>query len=152
MSILKVLLYPDKRLRKTASPVNKINNNIHKIINNMFDTMYAQNGIGLAATQINIHKQIIVIDIPKISKTNLVLINPKLINKKGNISTIEGCLSIPNEHHSIERASIIKIHAFNEYGKKIEITANNLLAVCIQHEMDHLIGKLFIDYIIPNKK
>ncbi|QOI11200.1 peptide deformylase [Blochmannia endosymbiont of Colobopsis nipponica] len=147
MSLLQILYYPDKRLRKIAAPVININNNIKCIIHDMLETMYAKKGIGLAATQVNIHKQIIVVDISTKSKEPLILINPCLIEKKGGTSVLEGCLSIPEQYHFIPRAAIIKIHALNQNGTLLKIEANNLLAICIQHEMDHLIGKLFIDYL-----
>ncbi|AKC60389.1 peptide deformylase [Blochmannia endosymbiont of Camponotus (Colobopsis) obliquus] len=147
MSILELLYYPDKRLRNIATPVINFNNNTKQIVNNMLETMYKNKGIGLAATQVNIHKQIIVIDISTTLKKPLILINPRLIKKQGNTSIIEGCLSIPQQHYAIPRAAIVKIHAFNQHGDFFKIQANNLLAICIQHEMDHLIGKLLIDYL-----
>ncbi|CAL4043289.1 Peptide deformylase [Buchnera aphidicola (Phyllaphis fagi)] len=146
MSFLKILKYPDKRLRRSAQPVNKINKKIHKIIHNMFETMYQEKGIGLAATQVNINLKIIVID--KISKyyDTLVLINPKKIYEYDKISTTEGCLSLPGIKKEITRSKHITIQALNYYGKKITLQAKSLLSICIQHEMDHLIGKLLIDY------
>ncbi|MCR3754622.1 MAG: peptide deformylase [Candidatus Westeberhardia cardiocondylae] len=147
MSLLKIIYYPDKRLRKTAKPIKKINKNIIHTIQNMFDTMYFFSGIGLAATQVNIHKQIIVIDISKTKNQKLVLINPIILNKHGNIQTQEGCLSIPEKYGIIPRYKTIKIRAFNQQGEYFELQTQNLLSICIQHEMDHLIGKLFIDYL-----
>ncbi|AKC59796.1 peptide deformylase [Blochmannia endosymbiont of Polyrhachis (Hedomyrma) turneri] len=151
MSKLKILIYPDKRLRKIAKPVNDINSNIQSIIYNMFEIMYSNDGIGLAATQINIHKQIIVIDIWKDPKKRLVFINPNLLNKTGETGIIEGCLSIPNQHKFITRSRTIRVRALNQYGYTFEIEACDLLAICIQHEIDHLIGKLFIDYLTDHQ-
>lgn len=146
MSILSILHYPDKRLRNIASSVTSINKKIQKVIDNMFETMYLQEGIGLAATQVNIHKRIIVIDISKQKNEKIVLINPKFLNKYGNEIFEEGCLSIPNMRVYVCRSSTVKIEAFNYYGKKIFLKATGLLSSCIQHEMDHLIGKLLVDH------
>lgn len=146
MSILKILTFPDKRLRIYAKEVKEINKKTKKIARDMLDTMYANNGIGLAATQINIPLKIIVIDIINITKNPIILFNPKFLKKYGKIKTEEGCLSIPNKKSIIERYSDVEINAQNYYGKYINIKAQSLLSICIQHEMDHLIGKLFIDY------
>ncbi|UNB92360.1 MAG: peptide deformylase [gamma proteobacterium endosymbiont of Trioza apicalis] len=147
MSILKLLIYPDKKLRKIAKPVKKINYVIKQNIKNMFKTMYKKKGIGLAATQININKQIIVIDISKNKNKNIVLINPIIINKYGDYSINEGCLSIPKYYAYIKRAKKIIVKAININNKIYIFKAKNLLAVCIQHEIDHLLGRLFIDYL-----
>ncbi|CEN32005.1 Peptide deformylase [Candidatus Westeberhardia cardiocondylae] len=147
MPLLKIIHHPDKRLRKIAKPVTKTNKKITKITNNMFETMYFHSGIGLAATQVNIQKQIIVIDISHNQTQKIVLINPKILTKNGEISMQEGCLSIPNKYGLVTRAKEIKICALNKYGKYFEIKTNNLLSICIQHEIDHLVGKLFIDYL-----
>lgn len=152
MNFLKILRYPDKRLRIIAKPIKNINNKIQNIINNMFYTMYFKKGIGLAATQVNIHKRIIVIDISENQNQKIVLINPIILEKSGKIKIEEGCLSIPDKREKIIRSKKIKIRAFNNYGVEFELEAQNLLAVCIQHEMDHLIGKLFIDYLSFIKK
>lgn len=147
MSIQNILQYPDKRLRLSAKPVENINSNIKKIISNMLETMYEKEGIGLAAPQINIQKQIIVIDLIKNNKKPLILINPVYLKKNGIIGIEEGCLSIPQKTAYIPRFNYIKIQAINYNGKKCVIEAKKLLSICIQHEMDHLIGKLFIDYL-----
>ncbi|CUR53660.1 Peptide deformylase [Serratia symbiotica] len=152
MSILKILHFPDNRLRKIAKPVKKINKNIQNIIQDMFDTMYSKEGIGLAATQVNIHQCIIVIDISENHQNNLVLINPKILKSSGQISIEEGCLSIPQERIIVPRAANIQIQTFDINGKCFQLEAKNLLSICIQHEMDHLIGKLFIDYLSPLKR
>ncbi|QCI20618.1 peptide deformylase [Buchnera aphidicola (Brachycaudus cardui)] len=152
MSLLKILYYPDKRLRLIAKPIDKINKSIKNIANNMLYTMYKEEGIGLAATQVNIQLQIIVINKIEQQKTNLVLINPKIIKKEGNISIEEGCLSIPDYRASVPRANYVKVQAINLYGEKIEIEAESILSICIQHEIDHLKGKLFIDYLSKFKQ
>lgn len=147
MSIFKILKYPDKRLRIIAKSIKKINNDISIIINNMFKTMYFSNGIGLAATQINIHIQLIVIDISENKNKPLVLINPIVLKKSGLIVFEEGCLSIPNQRACIKRYQRIKIQSLDKNGNLFKLKAQDLLSVCIQHEMDHLVGKLFIDYL-----
>lgn len=152
MSRLQILQYPDDRLRKVAELVTEINGATHLIIDKMFETMYAEKGIGLAATQVNIHQQIIVINILEDQKQGLVLINPKMLENSGESGVDEGCLSIPEQRGFVPRAKKVKIHALNRDGHDFELEANNLLAICIQHEMDHLIGKLFIDYLSPLKR
>lgn len=152
MSILKILYYPDQRLRNIATAVSKISQNTKKIITDMFDTMYFAQGIGLAATQVNIHQQIIVIDLNlNNNHQQLVLINPIIIERSGIINGIEGCLSIPKIRETISRSKKITINALDQYGNKFNMEANNLLSICIQHEIDHLLGKLFIDYLSPLK-
>ncbi|VFP85067.1 Peptide deformylase [Buchnera aphidicola (Cinara splendens)] len=148
MSIHKILQFPDHRLRIKSKPIKKINQKIVNIINDMFDTMYANNGIGLAAPQINIPKQIITISSIPPHKSELILINPIILKKnKKYIYTQEGCLSIPEKTAKINRSSYIKIQAFNHLGKLFILEARSLLSICIQHEIDHLTGTLFIDYI-----
>nr|BET44781.1 MAG: peptide deformylase [Candidatus Aschnera chinzeii] len=148
MTILKILRYPDKRLRQIAKPVKKITFKTKLLINNMFDTMYAAGGIGLAATQVNILQQIIVIDISiKPDEKQLILINPIIIEMDGSASIEEGCLSIPTKHAMVPRAQYVKVKSLDLYGNHVEFEASNLLAICIQHEIDHLYGKLFIDYL-----
>lgn len=152
MSVLKILQYPDQRLRLIAKPVITINEQIKIIANNMIDTMYQKEGIGLAATQVNIQLQIIVIKKMEEQKNNLVLINPKIIKKEGNINVEEGCLSIPECRAIISRSKYIKIQATNLNGNSIEIETKSIVSICIQHEIDHLQGKLFIDYLSQFKK
>ncbi|QFQ32648.1 peptide deformylase [Buchnera aphidicola (Aphis fabae)] len=147
MSVLKILQYPDPRLRLIAKPVNIITKEIKNLAFNMLDTMYTNEGIGLAATQVDIQLQIVVISKENINKEHLILINPKIIEKKGNNSIQEGCLSIPEYRAFIPRSDYIKVKALNLFGKEIEIEANSVLSICIQHEIDHLQGKLFIDYL-----
>ncbi|WDR80386.1 peptide deformylase [Candidatus Purcelliella pentastirinorum] len=146
MLIPKILIHPDIRLRIKASKINNFNNKIKNIIKNMLKVMYINKGIGLAATQINIHKKIIVIDISKDQTKPIILINPKIIKKYGTISIKEGCLSIPNIKISINRYKYIKINTMNCNGKTYKINAHDLLSICIQHEIDHLNGKLILDY------
>ncbi|MCR3754965.1 MAG: peptide deformylase [Candidatus Westeberhardia cardiocondylae] len=150
MSLLNIILYPDKRLRKIAKPVKKTNYKTKTIIKNMFETMYFFSGIGLAATQVNINKQIIVIDISEKKNQGIVLINPIILQKQGKTGIQEGCLSIPKKYGFVQRYKILKIKALNQYGKYFELKTQNLLSICIQHEIDHLIGKLFIDYLNKN--
>ncbi|WP_457913725.1 peptide deformylase [Candidatus Gillettellia adelgis] len=152
MSVLQILHFPDTRLFKIAAPVKTVNTGIQRIVDDMFETMYTKGGIGLAATQLNIHQRIIVLDVSDHRNQCLVLINPELIKKSGETSIEEGCLSIPAQRAVIPRAAHIKIRAFDRDGKLFELEANNLLAICIQHEMDHLIGKLFLDYLSPIKR
>ena len=147
MSVLKILEYPDKRLRIIAKPVLEVNKKIQIIIKNMFETMYYKDGIGLAATQVNIPLKIIVINKIDPLIHPLVLINPKIIKQSGTISTQEGCLSIPNYQARITRFNKITVSALNYFGQKIELHINSILSICIQHEIDHLQGKLFIDYL-----
>ncbi|WP_331828343.1 peptide deformylase [Candidatus Blochmannia sp. SNP] len=151
MSILEILRYPDKRLRKIADPVITVSNDTRQIVNDMFDTMYFNKGIGLAATQVNIQQQIIVIDLCLKNKRRIVLINPNIIKRTGIISITESCLSIPQIHEIIPRSENVTVRALDQNGNKFEMEANNLLAICIQHEVDHLCGKLFIDYLSPLK-
>ncbi|CAL4323844.1 Peptide deformylase [Buchnera aphidicola (Chaitophorus populicola)] len=153
MSILKILKYPNKNLRKIAKPVTNFDTNIKNIVQKMFNTMYQKNGIGLAAIQVNIQLRIIVID--KIYPLNnpLVLINPKILKKNGKVTIKEGCLSIPNYEYIVHsRYKYITVSGYDIYGKNFILNTKSLLSVCIQHEIDHLNGKLFIDYLSPLKK
>jgi peptide deformylase len=152
MSVLRVLHFPDNRLRKIAAPVKEVNTDIQRIVDDMFETMYTEEGIGLAATQVNIHLRIIVIDISNNRDQSLVLINPELLEKSGETGIEEGCLSVPERRALVPRAANVKIHALDFDGKPFELEANALLAICIQHEMDHLVGKLFVDYLSPLKR
>ncbi|WP_445495488.1 peptide deformylase [Photorhabdus sp. SF281] len=152
MSVLQVLHYPDERLRTIATPVKEINAEIQRIIDDMFETMYAEEGIGLAATQVDIHQRIVVIDVSETRNERLVLINPELLEKSGNTGIEEGCLSIPEQRALVPRAEKVKIRALDYNGQSFELQADGLLAICIQHEMDHLIGKLFVDYLSPLKR
>ena len=150
--ILDILKYPDKRLRTVANEVDAVNTEIKKQVKDMFETMYDAPGIGLAATQVNFHKRIIVIDISDECNQPLCLINPKIIEKNGEIEWEEGCLSVPNYYESVKRANEIKVSALNQLGELCEIDASEMLAVCIQHEMDHLNGILFVDHLSKLKQ
>lgn len=152
MAILDILHFPDPRLRTEAKPVEVVDDKIRKIVKDMFDTMYAAPGIGLAATQVNIHQQIIVIDISADKDNPLCLINPKITAETGHEISEEGCLSVPGVYESVERANTVTIEALNEKGEPFVLEADELLAICIQHEMDHLKGKLFVDYLSSLKR
>ena len=150
--ILDILKYPDKRLRTIAKEVEVVNTEIKQQVKDMFETMYDAPGIGLAATQVNFHQRIIVIDISDECNEPLCLINPKIIEKNGEIEWEEGCLSVPNYYESVKRANEIKVSALNQLGELSEIDASEMLAVCIQHEMDHLKGILFVDHLSKLKQ
>ena len=150
--ILDILKYPDKRLRTVAKEVEVVNTEIKQQVKDMFETMYDAPGIGLAATQVNFHQRIIVIDISDECNEPLCLINPKIIEKNGEIEWEEGCLSVPNYYESVKRANEIKVSALNQLGELSEIDASEMLAVCIQHEMDHLNGILFVDHLSKLKQ
>ncbi len=146
MSNFRIITYPNPKLRQKSKKVKKFNNKLKNIIKYMFKTMYYFNGIGLAAIQININKSIIIIDTKK-KKQKIVLINPKIIKKTGSIETQEGCLSIPNFFYFIKRYNKLHIQAKNIHGNTITLKSKGLLSVCIQHEIDHTKGILFVDYI-----
>lgn len=152
MSILTILEFPDERLRKKAAPVKTVDENIRKLVDDMFETMYEARGVGLAATQVNVHQRVIVIDVSEEKESPLCLINPEIIAKDGVEETEEGCLSVPGFFEKVKRAEHIKVRALNRDGESFEFEAGELLAVCVQHEMDHLEGKLFVDYISPLKR
>jgi peptide deformylase len=152
MAVLKVLHYPDDRLRTEAKPVTEVNNEIKQLINDMLDTMYDENGIGLAATQVDVHLRVVVIDLSEQHDEPLVFINPEIIEQDGSTSYEEGCLSVPQNYAAVERAATVKVKALNRHGEPFELIAEGLLAICLQHELDHLVGKLFIDYLSPLKR
>ena len=150
--ILEILKYPDKRLRTVAKAVENVNSEIKKQVKDMFETMYDAPGIGLAATQVNFHQRLIVVDVSEECNEPICLINPEIIEKNGEIEWEEGCLSVPNYYESVKRANEIKVSALNELGQSFEIEASDMLAVCIQHEMDHLNGILFVDHLSKLKQ
>ena len=152
MTILNILNYPDPRLHNLAVPVKKVTEEYKKLIKDMAETMYAAPGIGLAATQVNKHEQIIVIDISENKDSLIVLINPKIIDKRGEQVSEEGCLSVPGIYEKVQRAEWIKIQALDDCGNVFELETDGLLSVCIQHEMDHLLGKVFVEYLSSLKK
>jgi peptide deformylase len=150
--MLTILEFPDPRLRTKAQPVSVFDKALHELIDAMFATMYAAPGIGLAATQVNVHKQLLVLDVSEERNQPLVLINPKVVERDGVQVYQEGCLSVPGIFADVERAEHIVVEAQDRHGAPLRLEAHGLLAVCIQHEMDHLIGKLFVDYLSPLKR
>lgn len=152
MALLNVLTFPDERLRTVAKPVTEFNAEIKTLVSDMFETMREEKGVGLAATQVNVHKQVIVMDVSDDQDTPLVFINPVIVSQTGTMVNEEGCLSVPGNYAKVERAEKITVRAFDEKGEEFTIDAEELLAICIQHEMDHLAGKLFVDYLSPLKR
>jgi peptide deformylase len=147
MALLPILRYPDERLHKTASPVEVVNDEIRRLVEDMAHTMYAAPGIGLAATQVDVHKRIIVIDTSETHDRLQVFINPQLLEVRGQAECEEGCLSVPGIYEMVTRAEWIKVRALGTDGKSFDLEAGGLLAVCVQHEMDHLEGKVFVEYL-----
>jgi peptide deformylase len=152
VTILTILEFPDKRLRTVAKPVEKVDDKVRQLVDDMLETMYEAKGVGLAATQVNVHQRVIVIDTSEDKDAPLCLINPEIIEKDGVEESEEGCLSVPGFFEKVKRAEHIKVKALDKEGESFELEAKELLAVCIQHEMDHLQGKLFVDYLSPLKK
>jgi peptide deformylase len=152
MARLPILEYPDPRLRIRAQRVTKVDAEIRRLANDLLETMYAAPGIGLAATQVDIHKRLLVVDVSEERNQPYCLINPEILAAEGRIEGEEGCLSVPGIYEYVERASKIRVRALNPAGEVIELEAEDLLAVCIQHEMDHLDGKLFVDYLSEMKR
>ncbi|HAW93326.1 MULTISPECIES: peptide deformylase [unclassified Arsukibacterium] len=152
MAVLKVLHFPDDRLRTVAKPVASVTPEIKQLVSDMLDTMYDENGIGLAATQVDVHLRVVVIDLSEQRDEPLVLINPEIIARDGNTSYEEGCLSVPQNYASVERAETVTVKALDRNGEPFQLAADGLLAICLQHELDHLVGKLFIDYLSPLKR
>ena len=152
MARLPVLEYPDPRLRIRAEPVTKFDIELKTLVADMFETMYAAPGIGLAATQVDVHKRLLVCDIGVESKRPYCLINPEIVSAEGKTNSEEGCLSVPEYYDFVDRAAVIRVRACDTDGKPFELTAEGMLAVCIQHEMDHLEGKLFVDYLSELKR
>ncbi|RFA24759.1 peptide deformylase [Alkalilimnicola ehrlichii] len=152
MAILDILHYPDERLRTVARPVEAVDDTVRRLVDDMFETMYEAPGIGLAATQVNVHKRVIVIDISEDRSEPLCLINPEILSLDGVEQSQEGCLSVPDFYELVERAERVQVRALDRNGEPFELEADGLLAVCIQHEMDHLDGKLFVDYLSELKR
>ena len=152
MAILKILCYPDERLHTVAKPVVEVNAQIRRLVDDMAETMYAAPGIGLAATQVNVHQQVVVIDVSEERNQLLVLINPTIIARKGTAEHEEGCLSVPGIYDTVTRAERITVRALDREGKTFTLDEEGLLAVCIQHEMDHLKGKVFVEYLSKLKQ
>jgi len=152
MTILNILEFPDPKLRKKAVPVEVFDKNLQTRIDDMFETMYAAPGIGLAATQVDFHKQLLVTDVSDEKNDPYVLINPEILNKEGETVSKEGCLSVPGYLGEVTRAEKISVSYIDRYGVQKELEVSGLLAICIQHEIDHLNGKLFIDYLSEAKR
>ncbi len=152
MALLPILEYPDPRLKKVASTVTAFTPEIAKLVRDMADTMYAAPGVGLAATQVDVHKRVIVIDTSEAKDDLLVLVNPEIVAAEGEAECEEGCLSVPGYYDKVTRAARVTVRAQDARGETFERTAEGLLAVCIQHEMDHLVGKVFVDYLSPLKR
>jgi len=147
MAVLDILRYPDPRLYRRAEPVREVDESIRTLVRDMAQTMYAAPGMGLAATQVDVHKRVIVIDASETRDQLLVLINPEIVSREGVQYCEEGCLSVPGIYEAVERAERVTVRALGLDGKPLTITAEKLLAVCIQHEMDHLDGKVFVEYL-----
>src|SRR5690349_2023390 len=152
MALLNILEYPDPRLRKVAAPVAAVTPEIQKLVRDMAETMYAAPGIGLAATQVDVHQRVIVIDISSDRSGALALVNPEILTREGEASTEEGCLSVPGIFDEVKRAAKVRVRAQDRSGTPFERDYDDILAVCIQHEMDHLEGKLFVDYLSDLKR
>jgi peptide deformylase len=152
MAKLKILEFPDPRLRTRAAPVETVDDELRVLIDNMFETMYDAPGIGLAATQVDVHKRLLVADVSSDKTDPHVLINPEILEKDGVAVSEEGCLSVPGYYEEVERAEHIRVRFLDRHGEEVEMEAEGLLAVCIQHEMDHLEGKLFVDYLSEAKR
>ncbi len=152
MALLPILHYPDSRLHTKAKPVAKVDERIRQLIKDMAETMYEAPGIGLAATQVNVHERVIVMDVSEDRNELLALINPEIIERDGEQISEEGCLSVPGVFDKVKRAEHVKVRALNERGEAFEMEAEGLLAVCVQHEIDHLEGKVFVEYLSQLKQ
>jgi len=152
MALLNILRYPDARLHKVASPVTVFDEGLRKLVADMAETMYAAPGIGLAATQVDVHKQVIVVDVSERRDSLVVLVNPEILEANGQSDIEEGCLSVPGIYELVARAERVKVRAYDQNGNPFTLEAQGLLAVCIQHEMDHLEGKVFIEHLSQLKQ
>ena len=152
MAVLNILRYPDARLHKVAAPVTVFDDALKRLVADMAETMYAAPGIGLAATQVDVHKQLIVVDVSERRDSLVVLVNPQIVEAVGVSDIEEGCLSVPTIYELVERAERVKVRAYDQNGNPFTLEAQGLLAVCIQHEMDHLKGKVFIEYLSQLKQ
>ncbi len=152
MARLPILEFPDPRLRTIARPVAAVDARIRKLVEDMFETMYEAPGIGLAATQVDVHEQLLVLDVSEDHSQPMVFINPAILHKEGSQVYQEGCLSVPGIYADVTRADMVRVEALDRDGQRFELEADGLLAVCIQHEMDHLAGKVFVDYLSPLKR
>ncbi len=152
MSVLNILEFPDERLRKKAVAVQFVDDKIRKLVDDMLALMYEAKGVGLAATQVNVQQRVVVIDVSEHKDSPLCLINPEIISREGDEESEEGCLSVPGFFEKVNRAEKVRVKALDREGKAFELEADQLLAVCLQHEIDHLDGKLFVDYLSPLKR
>jgi peptide deformylase len=152
MARLNILEYPDPRLRTRAQPVAAVDATVRRLIDDLFETMYAAPGVGLAATQVDVHLRVVVVDVSEDKNRPLALVNPQIVERQGCESSEEGCLSVPGYTETVERAERIRVRALDRDGQPLEFTADGLLAVCIQHELDHLEGRLFVDYLSELKR
>jgi peptide deformylase len=152
MAKLEILEFPDPRLRTVAKPIAQVDDALRTLIDDMFETMYAAPGIGLAASQVDVHRRLMILDVSENSDMPMVFINPEILSAEGEEVCEEGCLSVPGIYAEVKRAERIRVRALDRNGQSFELEADGLLAVCIQHEMDHLAGKLFVDYLSPLKR
>lgn len=152
MALLNILRYPDARLHKVAAPVTVFDEPLKRLVRDMAETMYAAPGVGLAATQVDVHKQVIVVDVSERQDSLVVLVNPEIVEASGVSDIEEGCLSVPGVYDTVERAERVKVRAYDQNGNSFTLEAQGLLAVCIQHEMDHLKGKVFVEYLSQLKQ
>jgi len=152
MALLPILRFPDPRLHKVARPVAEVDDSIRQLIDDMAETMYEAPGIGLAATQVDVHKRVVVIDVSEDKNELLALVNPVITERSGEQVCEEGCLSVPGIYDKVSRAEQVTVQALDRDGKPFELSADGLLAVCIQHELDHLEGKVFVEYLSPLKQ
>ncbi|MDD2988262.1 MAG: peptide deformylase [Zoogloea sp.] len=152
MALLPILRYPDPRLHTRAAPVHEVNDEIRQLVADMAETMYEAPGIGLAATQVNVHQRVVVIDTSEDKSALLALINPEIIARSGEQVCEEGCLSVPGIYDKVSRSETVRVRALDQHGKTFELDAEGLLAVCIQHELDHLEGKVFVEYLSQLKQ
>ena len=152
MALLPILEYPDPRLKKVAAPVPAVTPEIRRLVRDLAETMYAAPGVGLAATQVDVHKRVLVIDVSEAKDQLRVFINPEIVFAEGEAECEEGCLSVPGYFDKVTRAARVRVRAQNADGEPFEVDAEGMLAVCIQHEMDHLEGKVFVDYLSPLKR
>jgi peptide deformylase len=152
MALLRILAYPDPRLRKIAAPVAAVTPDVQKLIRDMAETMYAAPGVGLAATQVDVHKRIVVIDVSESRDGLRVFVNPEIVAAEGEAECEEGCLSVPGYYDKVTRAARVRVRALDARGEPFDLDAEGMLAVCIQHEMEHLVGKVFVDHLSPLKR
>ncbi|MBN8284484.1 peptide deformylase [Zoogloea sp.] len=152
MALLPILRYPDPRLHTRAAPVREVNDEIRQLVADMAETMYEAPGIGLAATQVNVHKRVVVIDVSEDKSALVALINPEIIARSGEQICEEGCLSVPGIYDKVSRSETVRVRALDQQGQTFELDAEGLLAVCIQHELDHLEGKVFVEYLSQLKQ